>query len=205
MKEDAVPSRAKVPASRALGTQLSPKCNWYLHRRRSRPHGRRWRGRRNISTYRLRHRDERLLRHEYDIRGRQLRHAVDEAARLRGEIAENLVAVLEQRLDALVWRAGFAPTVSRAREMVGHNHFTVDGGKVNRPGYQVRPGETIEVRKSRRAERPFVLAAKRPPAAAPPYLEVEPTQLRATLIREPAKEEVPVLGEEQLVVEPTRR
>jgi small subunit ribosomal protein S4 len=125
-----------------------------------------------------------------------------EAARLPGETEQNLVAVLEQRLDALVRRAGFAPSVSRARKMVGHNHITVNGNTVNRPGYQVRPGETIRVRTSRRAKRPFTRVAQRPPAA-PPYLDVEPAQLRATLTREPAKQEVPVLGDRQLVVEPT--
>ncbi|HEX2772060.1 MAG TPA: 30S ribosomal protein S4, partial [Micromonosporaceae bacterium] len=187
-----------------FGTELSPKSSWYLHRRRRRAAGRRRPSRRTISAYRLRHRDQRLLRHEYDIRGRQLRNAVNEAAHLGGDSAENLVKVLEQRLDALVRRAGFAPTVSRARKMVDHNHFTVDGGKVNRPGYQVHPGETIEVRKSRRERRPFVAASERRPAV-PPYLEVEPAQLRATLAREPAKDEVPVLGKEQFVVEPTRR
>jgi small subunit ribosomal protein S4 len=194
-----MPSQATVPAPDALGTELSPRCRWYLRRHR-RPAGGPKPGR-TISPYRLRHRHERLLRHEYDIRGRQLRNAVDEAAGRPGATAENLPAVLEERLDALVWRAGFAPSVSRARTMVSHNHFVVDGNKVSRPGYQVRPGQTIQVRTSRRAKRPFTVVAVRPPTP-PPYLEVEPAHLRATLTREPAKQEVPVVGEQQLVVEP---
>jgi small subunit ribosomal protein S4 len=197
-----MPSQANMPASDALSTELSPKCSWYLRRRR-RPAGRPRRGPRNISTHRLRHRDGRVLRQEYDVRGRQLRNAVDEAARLPGETAQNLVAVLEQRLDALVRRGGFAPTVPRARKLVRHNYLTVDGTKVNRPGHQVRPGETIRVRASRRAKLPVTLVAERQPA--PPYLQVEPAQLRATLTRDAAQHEVPVLGERQVVVEPTGR
>lgn len=189
-----MPSRTEARLSPTLGALLAPKFRWYLHRRRHRP-GVRSQGRRDIGAYRLSHRNARLLRHEYQIRGRQLRQAVDEAAHRSGGVAENVVGVLEQRLDALAWRAGFASTVSQARRMVTHNDFTVDGGKVNKASYQVRPGQTIEVRKTRRARRPFARAPKGPtaPAAAVPYLEVDPANLRATLTRDPGKEEVPVL------------
>lgn len=104
-----------------------------------------------------------------------------------------MVVLLERRLDAVVWRAGFAPTIHEARHLVGHNHFTVDGNKVDLPSYRLRPGQTVEVRGPRRDKRQFVLAAgQRTGNRPPPYLDVQPTELRATLSREPRRDEVPV-------------
>lgn len=191
--------RSRVRLSPALGIRLTSKCAWYLRRRR-RPPGIRIH-RRRVNEYRLHSREERLLRRQYEIRGRQLRRAFDEAAQRRGETADNLIEVLEQRLDALVWRAGFASTIHQARELVGHNHFTVDGGKVDLPSYQLHPGQTLEVRSSSRDKRPFARAAAQQAEQPPPYLDVQPERLRATLTREPRRDEVPVLRDQPLVVE----
>lgn len=201
--------RSKVRLSPVPGILLTTRCIWYLHRRQ-RPPGIRGPYRRKLIGYRLRPRGKWRLRREYDIRERQLRRALAAAVHRTGgtpETAENLVELLEQRLDALVWRAGFAPTIHQARDMVGSNHFTVDGRKMNRPAYRLQPGQTIAVRDSRRDKVPFVLVASRhevqgPP---PPYLDVRPAQLRATLTREPRSDEVPALRGEELVVEPYPR
>jgi small subunit ribosomal protein S4 len=132
-----------------------------------------------------------------------LRRTLQEAARKPGKTGENLITLLEQRLDALVSRAGFARTIYQARQLVAHGHFNVDGRKVDRPSYRVSPLETIEVRESSRDKLPFVLAQEESAAGGPPppYLDVHPTELRATLIRPPRRHEVPVLCDEKLVVE----
>jgi small subunit ribosomal protein S4 len=132
-----------------------------------------------------------------------LRRVLAEAAERPGETAENLVELLEQRLDALVWRAGFAPNIQRARELVGHNNFTIDGSKVDLPSYRLRPGQTVQVREARRDKMPFLVAAGQQAVGErpPPYLDVEPALLSVTLTREPRRHEVPVLRDEELMVE----
>jgi small subunit ribosomal protein S4 len=194
--------RAKVRLSRALGIPLTPKSSRYFERRPYPPgvHGRR---RRNPSDYQVRLREKQRLRHQYNLRERQLRRTFEEAVRRPGKTGENLITLLEQRLDALVGRAGFARTIYQARQMVTHGHITVDGRKVDRPSYRVRPEQTIEVRESSRDKPPFLLAIEEPATQGPPppYLDVQPRQLRATLIRPPSRHEVPVLCDEQLVVE----
>jgi len=191
--------RARVRPPTALGMVLTPKCRWYLRRVR-RPPGGYEPFRRDRSGLRLLLPQKRALRRQYHIRERQLARTLDEAARRAGETSEDLVTLLEQRLDALVWRAGFAESVGQARHLVGHNNVTVDGCKVNLPSYRLHPGQTIEVRASRRYKTPFVLAARQAVDTPPPYLEVHPTELRATLIREPRKGDVPELRDVQLVL-----
>lgn len=198
-------SHSRLRLSRLLGVQLRPKCTWYLHRR-ERPRGVPRRFDRQAAPL-LRLRERRLLRDQYEIRGRQLRRVMQQAGRRGGEMAERLADQLEQRLDALVWRAGFAATVSEARQLITHNSFTVDGTKINRPSYRVQPGQIVAVRRARQHKRPFVLATQLSAArgAPPPYLEVHPAELRATLTHEPRKDEVPVLRDQELVVTSIRR
>jgi small subunit ribosomal protein S4 len=185
-----------------LGIPLTPKAARYLERRPYPPgvHGRR---RRNRSDYRIRLQEKQRLRHQYHLREGQLRRMVREAARRPGKTGENLITLLERRLDALVWRSGLARTIYQARQMVSHGHITVDGRKVDRPSYQVRPGQTIEVRPSSREKLPFIVAARGEGAEGPvpPYLDVDRNQLRATLLRPPERHEVPIVCNEQLVVE----
>jgi small subunit ribosomal protein S4 len=164
-------------------------------------HGRR---RRQSSDYRLRLVEKQRLRHQYDLRERQLRRVFDEATRQPGKTGEVLVELLERRLDAVVLRSGLARTIYQARQMVTHGHLTVDGGKVDRPSYRLRPGQTVEVRRSSRDKPPFLLAAagsNAPGGPIPPYLDVDLAGLRTTLVREPRRPEIPVSCDEQLVVE----
>jgi ribosomal 50S subunit-recycling heat shock protein len=109
---------------------------------------------------------------------------------------------LETRLDAVVLRAGFSRTIYQARQAVSHGHVTVNGQRVDRPSFHVRPGDVIEVAASSRSKTPFVIAATGEYAAsAPPYLEVDADALRARLVRLPARSEIPVVCDERLVVE----
>jgi small subunit ribosomal protein S4 len=184
-----------------LGLALTPKSARYFERRPYPPgvHGRR---RRNPSDYRLRLLEKQRLRYQYNIREKQLRRVFEEAVRRPGKTGENLIELLERRLDALVLRAGFARTIEQARQMVGHGHFTVDGHKVDIPSYRLRPGQTIEVRESSRNKPLFqIVAHQAAEVTPPPYLEVDSARLRATLTREPRRPEIRVICNEQLVVE----
>jgi small subunit ribosomal protein S4 len=195
-------SRPKARLSRALGIPLTPKTVRYFERRPFPPgvHGRR---RRKQSDYQVRLLEKQRLRHQYDISEKQLRRTFDEAERRSGQTGHNLLSLLERRLDAVVLRAGLARTIYQARQLVTHGHITVDGAKVDRPSYRVRPSQVVEVRERSREMTPFLVAAAGAHAEGPtpPYLDVQLPELRATLVREPARREIPVHCDEQLVVE----
>jgi small subunit ribosomal protein S4 len=195
-------SRPKARLSRALGIPLTRKCVKYFEKRPFPPgvHGR---GRRKASDYQVRLLEKQRLRHQYNISESQLRRAFDDAVRAAGKTGEKMVELLERRLDATVHRAGLTRTIYQARQLVAHGHFTVDGKKVDRPSYRLKPGQIVEVRGSSRQKPPFQIAATGAHVDGPtaPYLSVSLTDLTATLIREPVRTEVPVLCDEQLVVE----
>ncbi|MFR9780054.1 30S ribosomal protein S4 [Micromonospora sp. MS34] len=142
------------------------------------------------------------VRARYELRDRQLARALVAAVSHPGDSAENLTGQLEQRMDALVHRAGFARSIDEARDLVAHNAFTLNGGKVNRPSYLVRPGQTIQVRPERQCRAPVAVAmAGRTEGDIPPYLEVQPDRGTATLTREPQRQEVPALRDVPLAVQ----
>lgn len=198
-------SRKQVRLSRALGIALTPKAQRYLDKRPYGPgeHGRA--RRRNETDYAVRLKEKQRLRAQYFIREAQMRRAFEEARRMNGQTGDNLVALLESRLDALVLRAGFARTMPQARQTVVHRHVLVDGAIVDRPSFRVKPGQTIQIKPTSQVKDPFQVAA----AGAhrdvlpdvPGYLTVDLEKLQATLERRPEREEVPVICDVQLVVE----
>ncbi|GAA1758832.1 30S ribosomal protein S4 [Luedemannella helvata] len=194
--------RPKVRISRALGMPLTPKAVAYFERRPYPPgvHGR---TRRKTSDYQVRLLEKQRLRHQYDVSECQLRRAFDDAVRQEGKTGENLVVLLERRLDATVLRAGLARTIYQARQLISHGHIRVDGAKVDRPSYRLRADQVITVKESSRAKAPFQLAAAgaHAPAIGTPYLSVALADLTVRVLRAPARKEVPVLCDEQLVVE----
>jgi small subunit ribosomal protein S4 len=197
--------RRKVRLSRALGIPLTPKAAKYLEKRPYAPgeHGRT--KRRADSDYAVRLREKQRLREQYGIREKQLRIVFNEARRTEGLTGENLVELLEMRLDALVLRAGFARTTAQARQLVVHRHILVDGQLVDRPSFRVKPGQLIHVKERSEGLEPFQVAAAGGHAdvlpKVPAYLEVELDKLQARLIRRPKRAEVPITAEVQLVVE----
>jgi small subunit ribosomal protein S4 len=198
-------TRSKTRLSRALGIALTPKAAKYLEKRPYAPgeHGRT--KRKADSDYAVRLREKQRLRAQYGIREAQLRNVFQEARKQSGLTGENLVELLEMRLDALVLRAGFARTTAQARQMVVHRHILVDGQLVDRPSFRVKPGQLIHVKERSEGMEPFQVAAAGghvdvlPPV--PAYLSVELDKLHATLVRRPKRAEVPVTCEVQLVVE----
>ena len=198
-------TRSKTRLSRALGIALTPKAAKYLEKRPYAPgeHGRT--KRKQDSDYAVRLREKQRLRAQYGIREAQLKIQFEEARKAAGLTGENLVELLEQRLDALVLRAGFARTTAQARQLVVHRHILVDGQLVDRPSFRVKPGQLIHVKAKSEGTEPFQVAAAGGHAEVlpntPAYIEVELDKLQARLVRRPKRAEVPVTCDVQLVVE----
>ena len=198
-------ARRQVRLSRALGIPLTPKAVKHFEKRPSPPgeHGRA--RRRTESDYAVRLREKQRLRAQYALREKQLRRAYDEARKAPGLTGEVMVEDLETRLDALVLRAGFARTTLQARQAVTHRHILVDGKIVDRPSFQVKPGQTVQVKPKSQATVPFQVAAagahRDVLPAVPAYLDVQLEKLSFSLVRRPKRAEVPVTAEVQLVVE----
>jgi len=193
--------RPKVRRSRALGIPLTPKDVRHFERRPY-PPGEHGRKRKTTSDYKTRLLEKQRLRAQYDISETQLRSAFDRARRSGGKTGEELIThQLEARLDATILRAGFARTIYQARQMFSHQHVTVNGNRVDRPSYQVRPYDVVEIAERSKSKPPFQVAASGAHATAPAYLEVSLADLRCVVARRPRRDEVPVICEEQLVVE----
>ncbi|WP_336659532.1 30S ribosomal protein S4 [Leucobacter sp. USHLN153] len=198
-------TRSQTRLSRSLGIALTPKAARYLEKRPYGPgqHGRT--KRKSDSDYAVRLREKQRLRAQYGIREKQLQIAFKEARRQDGLTGENLVEILEMRLDALVLRSGLARTTAQARQLVVHRHILVDGKIVDRPSFRVKPGQLIHVKERSEGLEPFQVAAAGGHAEVlpnvPGYLEVELDKLQARLVRRPKRAEVPVTCEVQLVVE----
>jgi len=138
-----------------------------------------------------------------NIGEKQFRKYYDEAVRRRGDTGENLVGLLEHRLDAVVYRAKFVPTVFAARQFVNHGHVLVNGRRVTVPSYVVKLGDVVEVRQKSK-EMPLVLEAiQSAEREIPDYLDVDHKKLAASITRTPKLEDVPypVQMEPNLVVE----
>ncbi len=148
-------TRSKTRLSRSLGIVLTPKAQKYFDRRPYGPgqHGRT--RRKSDSDYAIRLREKQRLRAQYGVNEKQLRTAFKEARRLPGLTGENLIELLEVRLDALVLRAGFARTTAQARQFVVHRHIMVDGQLVDRPSFKVKPGQLIHVKPRSESTEPF--------------------------------------------------
>jgi len=198
-------ARRQVRLSRALGIPLTPKAARYFEKRPYPPgeHGRA--RRRADSDYAVRLKEKQRLRAQYALREVQLRRAFDNARKETGLTGEALVENLEMRLDALVLRAGFGRTMAQARQAVSHRHVMVDGRIVDRPSYQVKPGQVVQVKPKSQVLVPFQVAAagahRDVLPEVPPYLDVEIEKLRFELLRRPTRAEVPITCDVQMVVE----
>ena len=122
---------------------------------------------------------------------KQFSKIYDEAARRRGNTAENLIGLLESRLDAIVYRSKFVPTVFAARQFVNHGHVKVNGVRTNIPSYRVKPGDVIEVKEKSRNMALVLEALQSPERDIPDYIEVDPKKMTATYLRIPEFAEVP--------------
>ena len=164
-------------------------------------HGQR---RRKISDYGTQLLAKQKLRGYYgDISEKQFRRTYDEAVKLRGDTSENLVGLLERRLDTVIYRMNFAPTMFSSRQLVNHGHVEVNGKRVTIRSYRVREGDVIEVR-SKSKNHPLVLeTVQHPERDVPDYIEVDTDKLKGTYLRQPLFADIPypVQMEPNLVIE----
>lgn len=158
--------------------------------------------RKKLSDYALRLMEKQKLRFHYGVSERQLRRYVAQAFKGKGNSGVNLLQLLERRLDNVVFRAGFAPTIPAARQMTRHGHITVNGRRVNIPSFQVKPGDVIGVRESSKIKERVVENMKDPNnLAVPSYLEVGDGVPEAKVKTVPERDDVPLDIEPQLIVE----
>jgi small subunit ribosomal protein S4 len=195
---------AKYKIDRRMGENLWGRPKSPVNRRNYGPgqHGQRRKGK--LSDFGLQLRAKQKLKGYYgSISEKQFRAIYNEADRRRGDTGENLIGLLESRLDALVYRAKFVPTVFAARQFVNHGHVLVNGKKVNIPSYRLRLGDVVEVRERSR-QMPLVLEAMQSAERdVPDYIDVDHQKLSATFQRLPQMADVPypVQMEPNLVVE----
>jgi small subunit ribosomal protein S4 len=198
-------ARRQVRLSRALGLALTPKAVKHFEKRPYPPgeHGRT--ARRKESDYAVRLREKQRLRAQYMLREKQMARAYEEAHKGSGRTGDEMVELLETRLDALVLRAGFARTILQARQSVLHRHILVDGHIVDRPSQRIAPGQTIQVKPKATTLDPYMAAAagahRDVLPEVPEYLDVQLEKLTAKLVRQPKRAEVPITCDVQLVVE----
>lgn len=155
-----------------------------------------------ITPYGLQLREKQKARRIYGIMEKQFRNYFYEAARLPGVTGENLLQILEARLDNLVYRLGFAPSRPSARQLVLHGHFAVNGRKASVPSYRVRPGDVISVQETSRGV-PLIQesAETRAGRDLPEWLESNPKTMKGRLLRIPSRETIPTTIQENMIVE----
>ena len=195
---------AKHKIDRRLGENIWGRPKSPLNKRESRPgqHGERRVGKTSDFGQQLKAK-QKLKGYYASITERQFRKIYAEAARLKGSTSEHLIGLLERRLDALVYRAKFVPTVFAARQFVSHGHVSVNGRRVTIPSYRLRVGDVVEVREKGK-QMPLVLEAlKSAERDVPDYVDADHSKLTAKLSRVPTLSDVPypVQMEPNLVVE----
>ena len=177
----------------------SPKCPFEI---RPFPPGQHGRGRSKDSEYLLQLREKQKAKQIYGVLERQFRSYYEEATTGKGKTGDNLLRILETRLDNVVFRAGFAKSRDMARQLVRHGHFTVNGHKVDVPSYRVDDHDIVEVRESSLDLTPFVVArAEAGERTVPAWLEVIPNRMRVLVHTLPVRQQIDTQLQEQLIVE----
>ncbi len=190
----------KVKLSRKLGIAMTPKARKIMERK---PYGPGQHGpnkkRAKVSDFGRQLLEKQRLRLQYNVHERQMTNYIKKAGNLTGNTGEILVQLLESRLDALVFRAGFARSTYAARQYVNHGHVFVNGKVVDIPAYSVKVNDVIQIKEKSRKLDVFQEAIRS--SVAPAYLEVSKADFSARYLYVPPREEVPVICEIPLVVE----
>jgi small subunit ribosomal protein S4 len=176
---------------------LTDKCGV---ERRNYPPGDHGRGRQKQSEYRLQLREKQKAKRYYGILEKQFANYYDKASRQQGITGENLLTLLELRLDNVLVRLGFAASRRQARQLVRHGHWLVNGRRVDIPSYQVRAGDVISIKAASSAE-PAIRDATELTGQVPAWLQADHDTLTAKVLRKPERREVAAPVQEQLIVE----
>ena len=182
----------KYKIDRRVGENIWGRPKSPVNKRPTKP-GQHGQGRRQkVSDYGLQLMAKQKLKFHYgDITEKQFRRTYDEANRIKGNTAENLIGLLESRLEAFVYRAKFVPTIFAARQFVNHGHVKVNGVKTNIGSYRLKAGDVVEVREKSRNLALVLEALGSPERDVPEYIEVDPKAMTATFIRVPELNDVP--------------
>jgi len=192
----------RLKKMRALGLDLPGLSRKSIERRPYPPGQHGPKARRKLSDFGKQLIEKQKLRLNYGLGERQMRRYMIEARRSKTASGDKLVELLERRLDNVVFRAGFAPTIPAARQLVAHGHLTVNGRGVDVPSFQVKPGDTVAIRARKKGELKVVAESLEAQAIArPEWLDVQREQKIAKVRDLPTRESVPFQVDLQQVVE----
>ena len=191
----------KVKLSRQLGIALTPKAAKVMEKKPHPPgeHGRVQNFRRKLSDYKRQLVEKQKLRAQYNIHERQMRNYFDKAQSKKGNTGDNLLQMLEMRLDAVVLRGGLARTIYAARQLVTHGHILVNGERVDVPGYTCKPGDVVSVR-AKSQQLPGIQEAMAD-AQGIPYLSLDRNTATVRVVDLPQRDFIPVICDVPLVIE----
>ncbi len=195
---------AKYKLDRRMGENIWGRPKSPVNRREYGPgqHGQRRKGK--MSDFGLQLRAKQKLKGYYgDLTEKQFRRIYSEAERIKGDTGENLIGLLESRLDALVYRAKFVPTIFAARQFVNHGHVKVNGQRANVPSYRLKAGDTVEIRDRSKQLAVVLEAVQLAERDVPEYVLADHSKMTATFVRAPGLSDVPYAAnmEPNLVVE----
>ena len=177
----------------------SKKCAF---ERRPTPPGQHGVRRRKVGEYGLQLREKQKVRRVYSVLERQFKNYFDSAEARPGVTGENLLRMLELRMDNVVFRMGFAPSRAAARQLVNHGHFSVNGRPTDVAAYQLRAGDRVEVRASHLEREPFKVAKETLRShQTPEWLSIDAAKLSGSILDQPRRDQMPLDLNEQLVVE----
>ena len=190
---------------RRLGTPLPGLTSKDGERRPTPPgqHGASTSRRRKISLYRKRLEEKQKVRFHYGVTETQMRRAFNDARSIEGKTGDNMLALLEARLDSVVFRLGFARTIPAARQLVGHGHIYVNGARVDRARFRVRIGDEVSLSvKARQNISVQVQVERGPVVRLPAWLAHDPNDnMRGRMISHPTRESIPFIVNEAAIVE----
>lgn len=190
----------KTKISRIFGEPITGNGKWLT--KNSNPpgiHGAN-RKRKTLGEYALQLREKQKAKYTYGLLEKQFRKTFDEAARRKGVTGENLIKLLEARLDNTVFRMGIAPSRQAARQLVSHKHVTVNGEVLNVPSYSLKPGDVVGL-KNKSAANTSITSAIRGKNTKFNWIDFNETEQKGTFIAYPERESVPENIKEQLIVE----
>ena len=170
--------------------------------KRAYPPGMHGQGRARFSDYGVQLREKQKVKRMYGLLEHQFRRTFDRAARMKGRAGENLLILLERRLDNVVFRLGFATSRNEARQLIRHGHFRIDGKKAATPSIQVRSGQVVTIReRSQKVERISAALDALEGRSLPQWLEIDKDNFSGTVKQLPVREDITLPIEEQLIVE----
>jgi len=197
--------RSKSKISRRLGVSLWGRGKDAFNSRNNPPgqHGAAGAGRKKHSNFGIQLRAKQQLKGYYNMSEKQFYRNYEDSSRKKGDTSENLVGLLERRLDAVVYRANLAPTIFSARQLVSHKHILVNGKSVNIPSYHVADGDVIEIKEKSKQIPIIIEATQKIEREVPGYITLDAANFKATYVRQPQFSDIPypVRMEPNLVVE----